>query len=171
MLTTMGPLRSEQDPSKRHWKNPERKNLQIFHHFLLRVIPMTLILFVVQISLRLKRFLPKIANLRCNITVSKCMCVCVCVCVCESCSVVSNSATPWTVVHGILQARILEWIDFPFSRGSSQPRDQTRPPTLQADSLPAEPQPLRNVPTCRGQVGHLGPIEGWSRSAGTKRLS
>ena len=81
MLTTMGPLRSEQDQSKIHWKNPERKNLQIFHHFLLRVIPMTLILFVVQVSLRLKRFLPKIANLRCNIIVSTCMCVCVCVCV------------------------------------------------------------------------------------------
>ena len=29
-------------------------------------------------------------------------------------------------VHGILQSRILEWIAFPFSRGSSQPRDQTR---------------------------------------------
>ena len=27
-------------------------------------------------------------------------------------------------VHGILQARILEWVAFPFSRGSSQPRDQ-----------------------------------------------
>ena len=29
-------------------------------------------------------------------------------------------------VHGILQARILEWIVFPFSRESSQPRNQTR---------------------------------------------
>ena len=28
-------------------------------------------------------------------------------------------------VHGILQARILEWIAISFSRGSSQPRDQT----------------------------------------------
>ena len=28
-------------------------------------------------------------------------------------------------IHGILQARILEWVAFPFSRGSSQPRDQT----------------------------------------------
>ena len=28
-------------------------------------------------------------------------------------------------VHGILQARILEWVAFPFSRGSSQPRDRT----------------------------------------------
>ena len=26
-------------------------------------------------------------------------------------------------VHGILQARTLEWVTFPFSRGSSQPRD------------------------------------------------
>ena len=29
-------------------------------------------------------------------------------------------------VHGIIQARILEWVTFPFSRGSSQPRDQTQ---------------------------------------------
>ena len=41
-------------------------------------------------------------------------------------------------VHGILQARILEWVAF--ARGSSQPRDQARSPALQADSLPAEPQ-------------------------------
>ena len=44
------------------------------------------------------------------------------------------------IVHGILQARILEWVALPFSRGSSQSRDQTRSFTLQADSLPAEPQ-------------------------------
>ena len=29
-------------------------------------------------------------------------------------------------VHGILHARILECVAFPFSRGSSQPRDQTQ---------------------------------------------
>ena len=29
-------------------------------------------------------------------------------------------------VHGILQARILEWVAIPFPRGSSQPRDQTQ---------------------------------------------
>ena len=39
------------------------------------------------------------------------------------------------IAHGILQARILERVAVPFSRGSSQPRS----PTLQADSLPAEP--------------------------------
>ena len=39
-------------------------------------------------------------------------------------------------VHGILQARILEWVAFPFSKGSSEPRTLT----MQVDSLPAEPQ-------------------------------
>ena len=29
-------------------------------------------------------------------------------------------------IHGILQARIMEWVAIPFSRGSSQPRDQTQ---------------------------------------------
>ena len=46
-----------------------------------------------------------------------------------SCSVMSDSATLRTVVQqallsmGILQARILEWVAIPSSRGSSQPRD------------------------------------------------
>ena len=29
-------------------------------------------------------------------------------------------------VHGIIQARILEWVAVPFSKGSSQPRDRTQ---------------------------------------------
>ena len=64
------------------------------------------------------------------------MCVCIMyvyvLCV-VSYSVVSNfCVTPWTVAYqlppsmGILQARILEWVVMPFSRGSSQPRDQTQ---------------------------------------------
>ena len=42
-------------------------------------------------------------------------------------------AIPWTVaclpgpsVHGIFQARLLEWLAISFSRGSSQPGDQTQ---------------------------------------------
>ena len=42
-------------------------------------------------------------------------------------------------VHGILQARILEWVTFPFSRESSQPGDRIQVSALQADSLPSEP--------------------------------
>ena len=41
----------------------------------------------------------------------------------QSCPTLGDSMD---LVHGILQARILEWVAFPFSRGSSQPRDQTR---------------------------------------------
>ena len=33
---------------------------------------------------------------------------------------------PSSSVHGILQARILEWVAIPFSRGSFQPRDRTQ---------------------------------------------
>ena len=40
----------------------------------------------------------------------------------ESCSVVSDSLQLHGL-HGILQARILQWVAFSFSRGSSQPRD------------------------------------------------
>ena len=43
-------------------------------------------------------------------------------------------------VHGILQARILEWVAFPFSRDFPNPGIESRSPALQADSLPAEPQ-------------------------------
>ena len=47
---------------------------------------------------------------------------------------------PVDLVQGIFQVGILGWVAFPFSRGSSQPRIEPRSPTLQADSLPAEPQ-------------------------------
>ena len=45
-----------------------------------------------------------------------------------SCSVVPDSLQPhWLyTVHGILQARILEWVVFPFSSGSSQARGWTQ---------------------------------------------
>ena len=48
-------------------------------------------------------------------------------------------------VHGILQARILEWVAFPFSRGSSQPRDGTQVSRIAGGSLPAEPQGKQNT--------------------------
>ena len=54
----------------------------------------------------------------------------ICVCI-ISCSVVSDSydpvdcSLPGSSVHGIFQARILEWVAIPFSRVSSRPGDQT----------------------------------------------
>ena len=45
----------------------------------------------------------------------------------ESHSVVTNSLPPMDyTVYGIFQARILEWVAVPFSRGSSQARDRTQ---------------------------------------------
>ena len=50
----------------------------------------------------------------------------------QSLSPVQLFATPWTAARqaplsmGILQARILEWVAMPFSRGSSQPRGRTQ---------------------------------------------
>ena len=43
-------------------------------------------------------------------------------------------------VHRILQARILEWVSFPFSMESSQTSFEPRYPIFKADSLPAKPQ-------------------------------
>ena len=71
------------------------------------------------------------------------LCVCVCVCVwsdvkvAQLCPILCDPMN--YTVHEILQARILEWVAFPFSRGSSQSGIESRSPTLQGDS-PAEPQ-------------------------------
>ena len=59
-------------------------------------------------------------------------------------------------VHGILQARMLKWVAFPFSRGSSQPRDQTQVSCIADDSLPAEPQ----VKPKNTEVGSLSLLQG-----------
>ena len=60
------------------------------------------------------------------------VCVCVCVCVCvlaaQSCLTLwdpMESSPPGSSIHGTLQARILEGVAIPFSRGSSWPRDWT----------------------------------------------
>ena len=44
--------------------------------------------------------------------------------VAQSCLTLCNPMD--CIVHGILQARILEWVAFSFSRGSPQPRDRTQ---------------------------------------------
>ena len=58
-------------------------------------------------------------------------------------------------VHEILQGRILEWVAFPFPRGSSQSRDRTQVSHI-AGRLPAEPQ---GKPKNTG-VGSLSLLQG-----------
>ena len=76
-----------------------------------------------------------------------------------------RNPTDYTV-HGILQARILVWVVFPFSRGSSgdlpNPGIEPRSPTLRADSLPMEPQ---GKPKNTG-VGSLSLLQGIFQTQG-----
>ena len=53
------------------------------------------------------------------------------------CPILCNP-TDYTVC-GILQARILEWVAFPFSRGSSQPRDPTQVSCIASGFFTIEP--------------------------------
>ena len=49
--------------------------------------------------------------------------------VAQSCSTLCDPidcSSPESSAHWILQARILEWVTVPFSKGSSRPRDRTR---------------------------------------------
>ena len=52
-----------------------------------------------------------------------------------------DHSLPGSSVHGILQARILEWVTqlFPSSGDLPNPGIETRSLSLQADSLPSEP--------------------------------
>ena len=64
-----------------------------------------------------------------------------------------DCSPPGSSVHGILQARILEWAAISFSRGSSQPRDQTCVSYIslhwQVGSLPLVlPGKLTSIYTC-----------------------
>ena len=68
---------------------------------------------------------------------------CYCRCLAVSCVRLfcdpPDYSPPGSSVHGILQARIMEWAVISFSVGSSRHRMEPRPPALQADSLRSEP--------------------------------
>ena len=61
----------------------------------------------------------------------------------QSCPTLCNpmdGSLPGSSVHGILQARILQWVAIPFSRDLPDLGIEPRFLALQADSLPSEPQ-------------------------------
>ena len=66
---------------------------------------------------------------------------------------------PGSSVHGILQARILEWVAISFSRGSSDPGIEPGSPTLQAHSLPTE-SPQKPSP-CTGSKANRLEWKSW----------
>ena len=70
------------------------------------------------------------------------VCVCGCVCVTQSCPTLCDTmdcSLPGSSVPGILQARVMKWVDISFAMGFSWPRDWTQFLALKADSLPPEP--------------------------------
>ena len=99
--------------------------------------------------------------------------------VCQSLSHAHLFAAPYTAAHqaplyvGIFQARILEWFAVSFSRGSSQSRDGTRSPVLQAyyllTELPGKPfsqcrKPNSEMPSNLGTALPWSHILVWSVS-------
>ena len=56
----------------------------------------------------------------------KYVCVCLVAQLCQTLCNPTDCNLPGSSVHGILQARILEWVAFPSSRGSSAPSDWTQ---------------------------------------------
>ena len=70
--------------------------------------------------------------------------------------------SPGSSVHGILQARILEWVAISFSRGSSQPRDQTQISCLAGGFFTIwatrEAQEIRETEVIRGSVVCSGKV-------------
>ena len=71
--------------------------------------------------------------------------------VAQLCPILCNPvdcSLPGSSVHGILQARVLEWVVIPFSRGSSDPGIKSESPALQANSLP-----LSHQANSRNRVG------------------
>ena len=84
------------------------------------------------------------APLNSCVCVSVCLsaCVSVCVLVTQACLTLCGpmrTAGYQSSVRGILQARILEWVVIPFSRGSFQPRDPTRVFPIAGGFLMCEP--------------------------------
>jgi len=70
------------------------------------------------------------------------LCACMCAQLLQSCPVLSDPmdcSLPSSSVHGILQERILEWVAMPSSRGSSQPRNQTRISCIAGRFFTSEP--------------------------------
>ena len=71
--------------------------------------------------------------------------MCVCVRVTQSCPTLCDPMD--YTVHGILQARRLEWVAFPSPGDRPNPGIKPRSPALQADSLPSEP-PINYAVLC-----------------------
>ena len=101
----------------RWWKRP-RRNAPLFHSGMIPSFPFCCI------SLEGKLYkMTAVRNFLNELTV--CVCVCLVAQSCLTSCIPMDCSPPGSSVHGGLQARTLEWVAMPSSRGSSLPRDRT----------------------------------------------
>ena len=106
----------------------------------------------------------------------------VCVLVAQSCLTLSDPmdcSSPGSFLHGIFQARILEWVAVSFSRGSSWPRDRTCVPCIASglftfwatwEAVSAEDTAVNQMDSALGPLGSYILVDkGWA--SGTDKLS
>ena len=82
----------------------------------------------------------------------------------QSCLTLCNpmdSSPPHSLLHGILQARTLEWVAMPSSRGSSRPRDRTQVSCITGGFYTAEP-PGKSVARVSRYIFLRGHINSYS---------
>ena len=100
-----------------------------------------------------------------------------------------DCSPPGSSIHGILQARILEWVVISFSRGSSRPLEEIEPwsPALRAGALTSElpcsvvERQIQNLLTCflerskffpgTGEITAILQAQGFPVSASVQRYS
>ena len=64
----------------------------------------------------------------------------------------TDCSLPGSSIHGIFQARILEWVVISFSGDLPNSGIKPRSPALQADSLPSEPQGKASAYNSRSNI-------------------
>ena len=93
--------------------------------------------------------------------------MCVCVLVAQWCLILCDlmdCSPPVSSVHGLLQARLLEWVAFPFSRRSPSPKDHTWVSCIAYTFFTVRA-------TREAQYKHLEVYFGWIRSCSTLNLT
>ena len=112
-------------------------------------------------------------GLACRLVCGPPACVCVHPTLCNS----VDHSPPASSLHGILQARLLEWVAVSSPRGTSWPRDRSLVccvPFIGRRIFTPEPLAMwprwhlmvKNPPASAGDIRNLGSIHGWGRSCG-----
>ena len=134
---------SRRDNNTLHWLD----SLNILKNFHILFIIMPLITYVDYCAFHVNGNQKNVAWFYPQLNIGRYLAVyahltfCVCVLVTQSCLTFCDPmdcSSPGSSVHGVLQAKMLEWVALTFSRASSQPRDRTQVSWLQADSLLSE---------------------------------